>query len=162
MKAYVIIAASLLLGGITSAMAQAEPAAADAITGVWQTQSGGYVQIYDAGDSYAGKVVGSVSGQARYDTHNPDPNKRGRRLLGVTVLHGLQYAGDMTWDGGEIYAPDNGETYALEVTLHNPHKLEVRGYIGISLFGRSQIWTPVPLDAPHLDNALLVDVAPAR
>lgn len=149
-----------LLLSCCMALAQAEPAPADAITGVWQTQSGGYVQIYAADDGYAGKVVGSVDGQPRHDVNNPDPAKRGRRLLGVTLMHGLQYAGDRTWDDGEIYAPDSGETYSLKATLLAPERLEVRGYIGISLFGRSQVWTSVPLDAPHLHNELLVH--PAR
>lgn len=155
MKARFFVLAGLLAAATTAA-AQHEPAAADAITGVWQTKSGGYVQIYDAGDSYAGRVVGSVDGVAQYDVNNPDPDKRGRRLLGITVLHGLQYEGDMAWGGGQIYDPGNGETYQLKVYLRAPAKLEVRGYIGFSLFGRSQIWTPVPLDAPHLENDLLM------
>lgn len=149
----------LLLGLLslsTIALAQGESTGADAITGIWQTDSGGYVQIYDAGDSYAGKVVGSVNGVAQYDKNNPDPNKQGRRLLGITVLHGLEYQGDNTWDNGEIYDPDSGNTYSLQATLHGSNTLEVRGYLGFSLFGKSQTWSPVPLDAPNLDNNLLV------
>lgn len=151
----------LLLAGLlslaTAAFAQGEPAGADAITGIWQTDSGGYVQIYDAGDSYAGKVVGSVSGVAEYDKNNPDPDKRGRRLLGADIFHGLQYDEDKTWDDGEIYDPSSGDTYSLKATLHGPNRLEVRGYLGFSLFGKSQTWSAVPLDAPNLENDLLVD-----
>lgn len=155
MKARIFVLAGLLAVSC-AALAQGEAPRADAITGVWKTKSGGYIQIYDTGDSYAGKIVGSVDGQPRYDTENPDPDKRGRRLLGVTLLHGLEYEGDLTWGDGEIYAPDSGETYSAQATLIAPDKLEVRGYIGISLFGRSQIWTSVPLDAPNLENDLLV------
>lgn len=151
-----ILLLATLLGLGSAAFAQDEPAGADAITGIWQTDSGGYVQIYDAGDSYEGKVVGSVSGEAKFDKNNPDPALRDRRLLGTVLMHGLQYQGDNTWGDGEIYAPDSGKTYSLKATLHNPDKLEVRGYIGFSLFGRSQTWSPVPLDAPHLDHDLLV------
>ena len=65
-----------------------------AIEGVWETKTGGYVQIYQDGDSWNGRVVGSSDGEARYDENNPDESKQGRRLLGVTVLDGLQYAGN--------------------------------------------------------------------
>lgn len=149
-----LVFAGLLFAG-AGAFAQGEPARADAITGIWKTQSGGYVQIYDAGDSYAGRIVGSVDGVAEYDMNNPDPDKRGRRLLGVVVIHGLQYEGDMVWGGGSIYDPGNGETYQLKAYLRAPDKLEVRGFIGFSLFGRSQMWTPVPLGAPNLEQDLL-------
>lgn len=155
MKARLLLFIGLLAASL-AAVGQDEPAKADAITGIWQTKSGGYVQIYDAGSSYAGRVVGSTGGVAQYDTENPDPDKRGRRLLGVTILHGLEYEGDLTWGGGEIYDPGNGETYQLKAYLRGPDRLEVRGYIGFSLFGRSQIWTPVPLGAPNLEEDLLM------
>lgn len=155
MKTRLLLLAALFAAA-TAALAQGEPAGADAITGIWQTKSGGYVQIYDAGDSYAGRVVGSLSGQAQYDTNNPDPEQRGRRLLGTTVLYGLQYEGDDTWGDGRIYDPGSGKTYSLTAYLRAPDRLEVRGYVGFSLFGKSQVWTPVPLDAPNLEKQLLV------
>src|SRR5699024_3296822 len=60
-----------------------------AIEGIWETESGGYVQIYQQGDVWNGRVVGSRDGEARYDENNPDEAQRDRRLLGVVVLKGL-------------------------------------------------------------------------
>lgn len=153
MKARVLILAGLLLA---AGAAQGEANNADAITGVWKTDSGGYIQIYDAGDHYAGRIVGAADPGLRYDKHNPDPDKRGRPLLGAVVVHSLEYEGDMTWGGGTIYDPYSGETYQLKAYLRAPDKLEIRGYIGVSLFGRSQYWKPVPLDARNLANDKLV------
>ncbi|ASK36270.1 DUF2147 domain-containing protein [Alloalcanivorax mobilis] len=125
------------------------------INGVWRTKDGGYVQIYPQDGHWVGTVVGSRSGEARFDKNNPDESLRGRRLLGVTVLTGLDYAGDGEWSNGEIYSPDNGKTYSAKATLDGDDRLDVRGYIGISLIGRSQSWQRVSEDAPHLEKKLL-------
>ncbi|HBP75950.1 MAG TPA: DUF2147 domain-containing protein, partial [Alcanivorax sp.] len=119
------------------------------------TDTGGYVQIHKEGDAWVGTVVGSRSGEARYDTENPDEKLRGRRLLGVTVLKGLEYAGDNEWEDGTIYSPDNGKTYSARATLTDENTLEARGYLGISLLGRSQTWQRVDRDAPNLETDLL-------
>ncbi|GAA5131048.1 DUF2147 domain-containing protein [Alloalcanivorax gelatiniphagus] len=126
-----------------------------AIEGVWETKTGGYVQIYQDGDTWNGRVVGSSDGEARFDENNPDESKRGRRLLGVTVLQNLKYAGGETWEDGSIYSPDNGKTYSAKATLTDPDTLDARGYIGVSLLGRTQTWHRVGEDAPHLHKDLL-------
>lgn len=126
-----------------------------AIEGIWETESGGYVQIYQQGDVWNGRVVGSRDGEARYDENNPDEAQRDRRLLGVVVLKGLTFAGDNEWEGGSIYSPDNGETYDARATLTDPDTLEARGYIGVSLLGRTQTWHRVGEDAPNLHKDLL-------
>ena len=76
-------------------------------------------------------------------------------LLGVTVLKGLEYAGDNEWEDGSIYSPDNGKTYSARATLTDENTLEARGYLGISLLGRSQTWQRVDRDAPNLETDLL-------
>ena len=102
-----------------------------------------------------GPGVGRRGGEARYAPANPDDKLRGRRLLGVTVLKGLQYAGDNEWEDGTIYSPDNGKTYSARATLTDENTLEARGYLGISLLGRSQTWQRVDRDAPNLETDLL-------
>ena len=103
----ILITALLAFGAIAWAAGDE-----NAIEGIWETDTGGYVQIHKEGDAWVGTVVGSRSGEARYDTENPDEKLRGRRLLGVTVLKGLEYAGDNEWEDGSIYSPDNGKTYS--------------------------------------------------
>lgn len=130
-------------------------AGADAIQGIWETEDGGYVYIHPEGDTWVGTVVGSRAGEARYDAKNPDENLRDRRLLGVNVVTGLKYDGDNRWDDGEVYSPDNGKTYDLSAELKDQDTLKVRGYIGISLLGRSQTWQRIDESAPHVQKEFL-------
>jgi len=65
---------------------------------------------------------------------------KGKRAIGMRVLWGMRKDGD-EWSGGYVMDPDNGETYKGYVKLiSSGRKLKLRGYIGISLFGRSQEW----------------------
>ena len=60
--------------------------------------------------------------------------------MGMTILWGLTKQGE-EYRGGEILDPENGEIYRARIKLiDNGQKLDVRGFIGVSLFGRSQIW----------------------
>ncbi len=68
-------------------------------------------------------------------------SRKGKRIIGMTIVEGIKLKGD-NYEGGEILDPENGKTYRCLMKLdESGNKLEVRGYIGISLFGRSQIWT---------------------
>jgi len=61
-------------------------------------------------------------------------------VIGMTILWGLKQKGDV-WKGGKILDPDNGKTYGCKMELaENGTELNVRGFIGISLIGRSQTW----------------------
>lgn len=61
-------------------------------------------------------------------------------VMGLVILSGLKKGGD-EYTGGEILDPDNGRVYSSKIYLTNGgQKLNVRGYIGVSLLGRSQIW----------------------
>ena len=65
--------------------------------------------------------------------------RKDKPISGMTILWGLKKDGDI-WAGGEILDPDNGKTYRCKMTLSEDGKsLNVRGFIGISLIGRSQI-----------------------
>jgi len=82
---------------------------------------------------------------------DPDPRcvdcqgeRHGQPVLGMTIIWNLRHHGD-NWDGGEILDPESGSIY--RVTLHleaDGERLEVRGYIGFSLFGRTQTWQRAP------------------
>lgn len=66
--------------------------------------------------------------------------RKGQKIIGMTIAKHLKKNGDK-YDGGEILDPENGKTYKCKMTLdESGNKLEVRGYIGFSLLGRSQIW----------------------
>lgn len=66
--------------------------------------------------------------------------RKGKPLIGMVIMDGMKEKGDV-YEGGHILDPDNGEIYQCKIKLDSTGKLlEVRGFIGISLIGRSQIW----------------------
>lgn len=66
--------------------------------------------------------------------------RKDKPIVGMTILWGLKKDGD-AWAGGEILDPKNGKTYRCKMTLSDDGKsLNVRGFIGISLIGRTQTW----------------------
>jgi len=72
--------------------------------------------------------------------------KKGQSVTGMEFMWGLVQKKDL-WDGGRILDPDNGKVYRAKVkVLEGGEKLEVRGYIGISLIGRSQVWERIGED----------------
>jgi uncharacterized protein (DUF2147 family) len=66
--------------------------------------------------------------------------RKGQPIIGMTIVNGLKKNGEK-YDGGKILDPDNGKIYKCKMTLNKAgDELEVRGYIGFSLIGRSQTW----------------------
>jgi uncharacterized protein (DUF2147 family) len=112
------------------------------ILGNWLTESkDGIIQISSApGGIYEGRIVGGNQ-PGRLDAKNPDATLRSKPLRGEIILRNLRYDGDGKWSGGAIYEPDTGRTYRCLVALIAPDSLKVHGYIGISLLGKSQVWT---------------------
>jgi len=102
--------------------------------------SHGKVQIYKQGDAYFGKITGGTK-ETKTDTKNPEPSLRNRDLLGLIILKDFHYNNKGKWEDGTIYDPNNGKTYSCIIGMKDNHKLEVRGYVGISLFGRTEEWT---------------------
>jgi len=140
-------AALLALIGLSSLAAcppalAADDAQAAQILGNWLTEKhDGIIRITRTADGlYQGQIVGGDDPQ-RVDTHNPDPTRRQTVLLGQVILMDMQYDGAGRWSGGTIYDPDSGHTYRCRLALRGPERLQVRGFLGVSLLGRSQIWT---------------------
>ena len=70
--------------------------------------------------------------------------RKDKPIIGMTILWGLKKDGD-TWSGGEILDPKNGKIYRCKMTLSKDgNSLDVRGFIGISLLGRTQTWLRAP------------------
>lgn len=64
---------------------------------------------------------------------------KNRSLKGLTIVHGLKPAGANSYEGGSILDPNSGKTYKLKAQL-NGNNLQMRGFIGMSLLGRTQTW----------------------
>jgi uncharacterized protein (DUF2147 family) len=116
------------------------------VVGRWLSGNGeGWIEIRLEGDSLIGIAAGSATAKTgdppRLDVRNPDPALRDRPIDGITIMKGFKYEGDSRWTGGTIYNPNNGKTYKSSVTLVDRNTIKVRGYVGLSLFGKSDTWT---------------------
>ena len=120
---------------------------ADAILGHWYTdpeEKDAVVEIYKENDLYSGKIVWlkepkNDDGTAKVDKNNPDEARQKDPLVGLNLVKGFTYKGSSKWAGGTIYDPNNGKTYKCKMAL-NGDELKVRGYIGVSLLGRTTVW----------------------
>ena len=135
----------LLLMGTSFAPITDNP---DAIVGVWKTGEGNaMVRIYKNGDKYQGKVVwlkepnDPETGKPKQDKNHPDEATKTRPILGMINIWGFSFKENNIWDDGNIYDPKNGSTYSCTIKMINPNSLEVRGYIGVSIIGRTDNWT---------------------
>lgn len=132
-----------LLAGLAGAGQTFAQTKADALLGEWlSAKKGSRIQIYKQGSTYAGKILWGT-GSAKKDVKNPDASLRNRELIGLTILNGFTFAGDDEWANGTIYDPREGKTYSCKLTLKSPAQLNIRGYVGLSLFGRTETWTRV-------------------
>jgi len=121
----------------------------DAILGKWLNASGeGQILVYKTGDTYAGKLiwlkeVKNRHGQLKRDEKNPKSALKNRPLLGIELLQNFVYQKDGVWEEGSIYDPKTGKTYSCTISMISSDKLSVRGYVGISLLGRTETWQRV-------------------
>jgi uncharacterized protein (DUF2147 family) len=139
-----IILLMMLIASIISTYAQSR----NDIVGKWINASGeAHIQIYKKGNVYFGKIVwlkspNSENNRVQVDEKNPILNLQSRPILGLEIIKDLKFNEDY-WDDGRIYDPKTGKTYSSKITLKGNNQLNVRGYIGLSLIGRTDIWTKV-------------------
>ena len=123
------------------------PSLADrgSVEGRWLTQEqDGWIRIVLVGESLEGRIAGAPPGspdEREFDDRNPDPALRTRKLDGLVIMTGFEYDGDGRWKNGTVYDPNSGKTYRCTITMIDADTVKIRGYIGVSLFGRSETWT---------------------
>jgi uncharacterized protein (DUF2147 family) len=126
----------------------------DDLLGTWYNEErDAQIEIVRCGKKYCGKIVwlkepdypdGSKDGEAgtpRLDQNNPEPVLRRMPILGLQIVRDFTYDKENSWTGGRVYDPKNGKSYQGNMTLVEPNRLHLRGFIGISLFGRTTTWT---------------------
>jgi len=145
MKSFRWVLSCVLAAGLVVVAA----AETDSPAGLWKTiddktgKERSLVRIVENNGIFEGKV------EKIFEQSDDDPNhlckkcegeRKDKPIIGMTFLWGLKKDGDQ-YGGGEILDPKNGKIYRAKMRLtEGGRKLEVRGYIGLSLFGRSQTW----------------------
>ena len=134
---------------LACALATSMPFAFSAsIEGTWKTiddithRPKALVKIQKTGNTYSGTVVHLFPGAMKICTKCLGKDKN-RPILNLVVLKELKDMGNNVYENGRLFDPKNGKTYSGSAQLLNNNQLKLRGYIGIKLLGRSQIWQRV-------------------
>lgn len=115
---------------------------ADDIIGTYMTDKNeGMVEITKRDSKYYGKLTWTKT-PGKLDEHNPDKSQRTDKLAGKEILKNFNFD-DGTWEDGTIYDPKNGKTYSCKITRDDKGNLNVRGFIGVSMIGRTAFWVKV-------------------
>jgi uncharacterized protein (DUF2147 family) len=110
-----------------------------ALTGRWITQSGNLeIEIAPCGDALCGTAVKVLANHSMSNA-NVEMGNSAAPALGLKVLLDFVSDGDNRWSG-HIYNRENGKTYRCRMSLLSSGDLEVRPYIGLPLFGQTQVW----------------------
>ena len=144
-----IISTSLLLLAIvfSGSLTAQDSAESDRLTGVWEPSHGkAKVKIEKIANKYYGKIVwlkepiDPETKQPKLDKNNPDEKLQNKPLRGYRILKDFQYTDKNEWTEGTIYDPENGNTYSCIIKMTDDNTLDIRGYIGVSVLGRTDIW----------------------
>jgi uncharacterized protein (DUF2147 family) len=142
---------TFVLGALAALCAGSAFAADMSPVGKWKTiddktgKEKSIVEITESGGALTGKVV-----QVLNSEKGPNPlceactgERKDKPVTGMIIMWGL-HKDDDVWDGGSILDPNNGKTYSVKLTpTDGGSKLQVRGFIGWSLLGRTQVWSRV-------------------
>lgn len=116
------------------------------LLGVWETpEAKSNVEVYECGPALCGRLISlkeplDDEGNEKRDRRNKDETMHSRPIVGIELLTGFVADGPGKWSGGHIYNPEDGKTYKCKLTLQDDGTLKVRGYVGLSIFGQTQIW----------------------
>ena len=129
-----------------SALAQAQTP-----VGMWKTiddatgKEKSLVRITEMAGVLSGKVEKGLDPAQPLDSRCDEcsDSRKGQPIVGMTIIRNVK-KNEMVWDGGDILDPNNGKVYRVKLTPSSDNKkLEVRGYIGVPMLGRTQTWLRV-------------------
>lgn len=113
--------------------------------GIWKNvddedgQDKSHIEIYEKDGKLYGKVVKLLPAATLTHCNACKGDHKGKSLIGLDILWSLK-KNKKVWDNGEILDPKSGKIYDCKIELDGNDKLKVRGFIGVSMFGRTQIW----------------------
>ena len=138
---------SFLLAGLFFGMTAIAQSESEAIIGNWYNQEkDAIIEIFKENGKVHGKIIWMLNpldenGNPKTDPLNPDESLQSRARLGMVMMYDFEYDGNNVWNEGKVYDPKSGNTYSGMVTLTSINNLDLKGYVGIPLFGRTSNWT---------------------
>ncbi|HEY1047411.1 MAG TPA: DUF2147 domain-containing protein [Bacteroidia bacterium] len=119
----------------------------DKLIGIWTPSDGrSKIKIEKIGSKYYGKIVwlkepnDPQTSKPKLDKNNPDTAMRKTPLKGYRVFKDFNYKGNKEWSDGTVYDPKNGKTYSCVINMKDDNTIDIRGYVGIKTFGRTDTW----------------------
>ena len=136
-SAVLVVTGTLFVVGVSGQVTAGE------IVGLWDTNDGAEVEIYERDGSYYGRFARFYDDPPAggIDSHNPDPALRTRSLVGADFILKFEFL-DGKWKNGRIYNPENGKDYEADLELDG-EVLKVRGWLWFRLLGRTVRWTSI-------------------
>jgi uncharacterized protein (DUF2147 family) len=127
--------------------------------GLWYDDTGdGAIRIEPCGGGLCGKIVWLKDplhddGTPLIDRHNPEPSKQKRTICGLQILGELKPMQDGSFDNGWVYDPKEGKSYSLALKLMGKDELQITGYLGVKLLGKTFTWTRAKTELPSCTAA---------
>ncbi len=136
-SAVLVVTGTLFVVGVSGQVT------ADDIVGLWDTNDGAEVEIYERDGIYYGRFARFYDDPPAggIDSHNPDLSLRTRSLVGADFILKFEFL-DGKWKNGRIYNPENGKDYEADLELDG-EVLKVRGWLWFRLLGRTVRWTRI-------------------
>ncbi|WP_281239444.1 MULTISPECIES: DUF2147 domain-containing protein [Flavobacterium] len=121
-------------------------AQSQSVLGKWKTiddatgQAKSIVEVYEKSGKVYGKIIEILNPEKRKSLCTKCTGEdKNAPILGLVIIKGLVKDGN-EYNDGKILDPSKGEEYKCFITLDGKDKLKVRGFVGVSLFGRTQYW----------------------
>ncbi len=142
MNKLIVVFFALVLLMTKTAIAQNVPSP----LGLWLTQNErSVVSIKECDKGLCGQIYWIIKDGMKTDSKNPNPKLRTQPLCGLEILYNFKQhqKNKKVWEDGKIYKADEGDIYNATLTALDEKTLRLRGYVGVPLFGKTQLWTRV-------------------
>lgn len=114
--------------------------------GLWLTENQrSAIRVEECDKGLCGRIAWIIEGGMQKDSKNPQLDLRNQPMCGLEIMHSFSQSDSNpnAWEGGKIYKADEGDIYNASAIVKSENEMTVRGYLGISLFGKSQTWNRV-------------------
>ena len=120
------------------------------VVGIWMTaENESKIEIFEQEGKFYGKIVWlretTLNGKPKIDDKNPNLQLKNRPIQGMIFMENFTFDGKYQWTNGNIYDSRSGKTYSSKMWLSDGKTLQLRGFWGVSLLGKTTTWTKTTL-----------------